>query len=79
MLHSASLPAFAQIQIQIDYRSPKAKNHRKWNTKFTTNKAKSIKVKYNKQQDNTIQSYSRLQVYNAVQYSEWHQQGRLCQ
>jgi len=30
--------------------------------------SKNIKVKYNKQHDNTIQSYSRLQ---CSQYSEW--------
>ena len=45
-------------------------------TKFTANRTKSIKGKYNRQQDNTIQSYSRVD-YNEVQYSEW-QQGRLC-
>jgi len=30
-------------------------------TTFTANRAKSNKAKYNRQQDNTIQSYSRLQ------------------
>jgi len=43
-------------------------------TKFTANRTKCVKVKYSRQQDNTI---NRTVDYNVSQYSEW-QQGRLC-